>query len=45
MLFDFSLEERIATHFHQFGPFIAIGSPQEPVPILGAARVKVTDDE
>jgi hypothetical protein len=35
---DFSLETRLAKHFGHFGPFIAIGSPQESVPQLGAAR-------
>jgi hypothetical protein len=35
-LLDFSLETRLANHFHRFGPFIAIGSPKESVPQLGA---------
>jgi hypothetical protein len=42
---DFSLETRLANHFHRFGPFIAIGSPKETVPQPGAARVLLTDDE
>lgn len=44
-LLDFSLEMRLANHFHRLGPFIAIGSPKEPVPILGAARVLLPDDQ
>jgi len=42
---DFSLETRLANHFHRFGPFIAIGSPKETVPQPGAARVLLSDDE
>jgi len=42
---DFSLETRLANHFHQFGPFIAIGSPEDKVPQPGAARVFLKDDE
>ena len=44
-LIDFSVETRLANHFMDFGPFIAIGSPQETVPQIGAARVKLSDDE
>src|SRR5262245_38617646 len=44
-LLDFSLETRLANHFHRFGPFIAIGSPKETTPQLGAARVLLRDDE
>ena len=42
---DFSLETRLSNHFSRFGPFIAIGSPKETVPQLGAARVLLSDDE
>lgn len=42
---DFSLETRLSNHFSHFGPFIAIGSPKESVPQLGAARVLLSDDE
>ena len=42
---DFSLETRLANHFHRFGPFIAIGSPKETVPQPGAARVLLSDDD
>jgi hypothetical protein len=42
---DFSLETRLANHFHRFGPFIAIGSPKDTVPQPGAARVRLSDDE
>jgi hypothetical protein len=44
-LLDFSLEARLANHFHRFGPFIAIGSPKETVPQPGAARILLSDDE
>ena len=44
-LLDFSLETRLANHFHRFGPFIAIGSPAETVPQPGAARVQLSDDQ
>ena len=44
-LLDFSLETRLANHFHRFGPFIAIGSPKETVPQPGAARILLSDDE
>ena len=39
------METRLANHFMRFGPFIAVGSPQEPVPQIGAARVKLSDAE
>ena len=44
-LLDFSLETRLANHFLHFGPFIAIGSPKESVPQIGAARVLLADDQ
>ncbi len=44
-LIDFSLETRLANHFMRFGPFIAIGSPKQTVPLPGAARVLLPDDE
>jgi hypothetical protein len=44
-LLDFSLETRLSNHFSRFGPFIAIGSPKETVPQLGAARVLLSDEE
>lgn len=44
-LIDFSVETRLADHFMGFGPFIAVGSPKEAVPQIGAARVKLSDDE
>jgi hypothetical protein len=44
-LLDFSLEARLSNHFTYFGPFIAIGSPKEPVPQIGAARVVLSDSE
>ena len=42
---DFSLETRLSNHFSRFGPFVAIGSPKETVPQLGAARVLLSDEE
>ena len=44
-LLDFSLETRLSNHFSRFGPFIAIGSPKEAVPQLGAARALLSDEE
>jgi hypothetical protein len=44
-LLDFSLETRLANHFMRFGPFIAIGSPKEPLPQPGAARMLLSGDE
>ena len=44
-LLDFSLETRLSNHFSRFGPFIAIGSPKEAVPQLGASRVLLSDEE
>ncbi len=43
-LLDFSLETRLANHFSRFGPFVAIGSPKESLPQLGAARVLLSDE-
>lgn len=42
---DFSLETRLSNHFRHRGPFIAVGSPTETVPIPGAARVRLPDSE
>jgi hypothetical protein len=42
---DYSLEARLSNHFTHFGPFIAIGSPKDTVPQLGAARLLLSDDE
>jgi hypothetical protein len=44
-LLDISLESRLANHFFRFGPFVAIGSPKESIPQLGAARVMLPDDQ
>jgi hypothetical protein len=44
-ILDFSLETRLSNHFTDFGPFIAIGSPTEPVPQIGAARIILSDSE
>ena len=43
MVFDYSLEDRIARLFRRFGPLVAIGSPREKMPVLGAARVLLDD--
>lgn len=42
---DYSLETRLSNHFTYFGPFIAIGSPKDTVPQLGAARTLLPEDE
>lgn len=44
-LLDFSLELRLSNHFSRFGPFIAIGSPKDKLPQLGAARAFFSDAE
>jgi hypothetical protein len=44
-LLDFSIETRLGNHFLQFGPFIAVGSPLDDVPQIGAARAKLADDQ
>jgi uncharacterized RDD family membrane protein YckC len=43
-LFDYSLESRLATHFSQFGPFIALAAPKGN-PDLGAIRVRLPDEK
>jgi hypothetical protein len=42
---DFSIETRLADHFMRFGPFLAVGSPQDKRPQLGAPRVKLADSD
>jgi hypothetical protein len=44
-LFDFSLESRLGTHFGAIGPFIAVDSPKDSTPKLGASRVRLNDEE
>lgn len=44
-LMDLSVETRLANHFMTFGPFIAVGSPQDKVPQLGAARKRLSDED
>lgn len=44
-LVDCSLETRLWRHFMHFGPFIALGSPQEELPQLGAARICLPHDK
>jgi FHA domain len=44
-LFDYSLETRLSRHFMHFGPFVAVGSPQDELPQLGAARARLSEDE
>ncbi len=43
LIFDYSLEDRLARFFRHFGPLVAIGSPKEKMPVLGAARVLLDD--
>jgi hypothetical protein len=42
---DFSLETRLSNHFPRFGPFIAVGVPNEVVPVRGAARIILANQE
>jgi hypothetical protein len=44
-LLDFSTESRLAGHFSKFGPFIAVGSPKDKLPLLGAPRIRLSDDD
>ena len=41
----FSLEAGLYYHFSRFGPFVAVGSSTETVPMVGAARALLSDDE
>ena len=42
-LLDFSLETRLSRHFAHFGPFVAVGSPEEALPVPGAARALMSN--
>jgi len=42
---DYSLESRIADHFFQSGPFIAVGAPKGQHIAIGAARATLADAE
>jgi hypothetical protein len=42
---DSSLESRLTNHFADYGPFIAVGAPYEDMPVIGAARIKLTNAE
>ena len=42
---DRSLEMKLSRNFREVGPFVAIASPQDKLPKLGAARLTLTDDE
>lgn len=44
-LWDFSLEARLTEHFSGTGPFIAVGSPKDKTPTIGAARAHLADEE
>src|SRR5262245_61523918 len=44
-LLDYSLELRLARYFMHFGPFVAVGTPNEKVPQLGAARKSFGEGE
>ncbi len=43
--FDRSTEMKLSKYFNLFGQFVAIGSPQDKVPRLGAMRLLRSDDE
>ena len=42
---DRSLEMKISKYFQVFGPLVAIGSPRDKVPKLGALRLMRSDEE
>lgn len=42
-IFDYSLETRLSRHFMHFGPFVAVGAPNEELPLPGAARIRLSD--
>jgi hypothetical protein len=44
-LIDFSLEARLVEHFSGVGPFIAVGSPADKTPMIGAARTQLSDSD
>ncbi|WP_088342829.1 MULTISPECIES: FHA domain-containing protein [Rhodomicrobium] len=44
-IFDYSLEDRLASYFIYTGPFVAVGSPTDHSPKLGAVRANLADDE
>jgi hypothetical protein len=44
-LLDYSLELRLANYFMHFGPFVAIGMPDERLPQIGAARKSFGEGE
>jgi hypothetical protein len=44
-LVDYSLELRLAKYFMHFGPFVAIATPNEKLPQIGAARKSFADGE
>ena len=37
-------EEKLAKHYHRYGPVIAIGNPKEDLPLLGASRLYFDQD-
>ena len=44
-LVDFSFETRLADHFFPYGPFIAVGSPDDDTLQIGAARARLSNQE
>jgi hypothetical protein len=42
---NFTFEEILATVFHDAGPVVAIGRPDESLPPVGAARLQVGNDQ
>jgi hypothetical protein len=44
-IFHPSVEEQLSVVMAEIGPFIALGSPTEKLPEIGAARAYVTDEE
>lgn len=43
--FGASEEEQLAVAMNELGPFVAIGRPYDVLPKLGAARIRVSDEE
>jgi hypothetical protein len=44
-LIDYSFETRLADYFSHYGPFIAISSPEDESLQIGAARVRLSDQD
>jgi hypothetical protein len=45
LLIDYSFETRLSRNFLAFGPFVAVGSPRDQFPKLGAVRLSLSNNE